>query len=64
MGLKREAPDGIRRRAPTLEGQYIIKNFARISAALVFGAIVRGGRLVADPRFWRELRLGPRSWTT
>ncbi len=54
----------MRRRAPTLEGQYIIKNFALISAALVLGAIVRGGRLVADPRFWRELRLGPRSWTT
>lgn len=35
--------------APTLEGQYIIKNFVLFSAALVIGATVRGGRLVADP---------------
>lgn len=34
--------------APTLEGQYIIKNAVLISAALVIGATVRGGRLVAD----------------
>ncbi len=31
--------------APTLEGQYIIKNFVLISGALVLGATVRGGRL-------------------
>ncbi len=30
----------------TLEGQYIIKNVVLISAALVIGATVRGGRLV------------------
>ena len=30
---------------PTLEGQYIIKNLVLISAALVVGATVRGGRL-------------------
>lgn len=36
--------------APTLEGQYIIKNLVLISAALVIGATVRGGRLVADPQ--------------
>jgi uncharacterized membrane protein YphA (DoxX/SURF4 family) len=35
--------------APTLEGQYIIKNIVLISAGLVLGATVRGGRLVADP---------------
>ncbi len=34
--------------APTLEGQYIIKNLVLISAALVLGATVRGGHLVAD----------------
>jgi uncharacterized membrane protein YphA (DoxX/SURF4 family) len=34
--------------APTLEGQYIIKNLVLISAAIVIGATVRGGRLVAD----------------
>jgi uncharacterized membrane protein YphA (DoxX/SURF4 family) len=34
--------------APTLEGQYIIKNVVLISAALVIGATVRGGALVAD----------------
>lgn len=35
--------------APTLEGQYIIKNLVLISAGVVIGATVRGGRLVADP---------------
>jgi uncharacterized membrane protein YkgB len=35
--------------APTLEGQYIIKNLVLVSAALVVGATVRGGRVVADP---------------
>jgi uncharacterized membrane protein YphA (DoxX/SURF4 family) len=36
--------------APTLEGQYIIKNIVLISAALVIGATVRGGRMVAEPK--------------
>jgi uncharacterized membrane protein YphA (DoxX/SURF4 family) len=36
--------------APTLEGQYIIKNIIIVSAALVIGATVRGGRLVAEPK--------------
>ena len=36
--------------APTLEGQYIIKNLVLVSAAIVVGATVRGGRLVHDPR--------------
>ena len=31
---------------PTLEGQYIIKNVVLISAGLVIGATVRGGRLL------------------
>lgn len=32
--------------APTLEGQYIIKNIVLVSAAIVLGATVRGGRLI------------------
>jgi uncharacterized membrane protein YphA (DoxX/SURF4 family) len=35
--------------APTLEGQYIIKNAVLISAGIVLGASVRGGGLVAEP---------------
>lgn len=35
--------------APTLEGQYIFKNIVLVSAGLVIGATVRGGRVVADP---------------
>jgi uncharacterized membrane protein YkgB len=35
--------------APTLEGQYIIKNVVLISAAIVVGATVRGGQLSAHP---------------
>lgn len=34
---------------PTLQGQFIIKNFIFIAAAIVVGATVRGGRVVADP---------------
>jgi uncharacterized membrane protein YkgB len=36
--------------APTLEGQYIIKNLVLISAAIVVGATVRGGELVPHGR--------------
>jgi uncharacterized membrane protein YkgB len=36
--------------APTLEGQYIIKNVVLVSAGIVIGATVRGGDLVAEPR--------------
>jgi hypothetical protein len=36
--------------APTLEGQYIIKNLVVISAAIVVGATVRGGKLVPHSR--------------
>jgi uncharacterized membrane protein YphA (DoxX/SURF4 family) len=33
---------------PTLEGQYIIKNIVLISAGLVVGATVRGGRILEE----------------
>jgi uncharacterized membrane protein YkgB len=33
--------------APTLEGQYIIKNLVLVSAAIVIGATVRGGHLLS-----------------
>jgi uncharacterized membrane protein YphA (DoxX/SURF4 family) len=33
--------------APTLEGQYIIKNLVLVSAGIVIGATVRGGALTA-----------------
>ncbi len=36
--------------APTMVGQYIIKNLIIISAGFVIGATVRGGRLKADPQ--------------
>jgi len=32
----------------TLEGQYIIKNLVVVSAGIVIGATVRGGRLIAE----------------
>jgi uncharacterized membrane protein YphA (DoxX/SURF4 family) len=35
--------------APTLEGQYIIKNVVLIAGGLVVGATVRGGRVIAHP---------------
>jgi uncharacterized membrane protein YphA (DoxX/SURF4 family) len=34
--------------APTLEGQYIIKNLVLVSAGIVIGATVRGGALVSE----------------
>ncbi len=34
----------------TLEGQYIVKNLVLISAALVIGSTVRGGRIVSDSK--------------
>jgi uncharacterized membrane protein YkgB len=34
--------------APTLEGQYIIKNVVLVGAGMVVGATVRGGSLTAD----------------
>jgi|SRR5438034_1314405 len=36
--------------APTLEGQYIIKNLVLISAGIVVGATVRGGGMRAEAR--------------
>ena len=36
--------------APTLEGQYIIKNLVLISAGIVIGATVGGGKIVAEPQ--------------
>lgn len=36
--------------APTLEGQYIIKNLVLVGAGIVIGATVRGGRLHAQPQ--------------
>lgn len=45
--------------APTLEGQYILKNLVIASAALVIGATVRGGRLTAEPD--RAAAFGPAS---
>lgn len=35
--------------APTMEGQYIIKNLVLVAAAIVIGATVRGGHLRAEP---------------
>jgi uncharacterized membrane protein YphA (DoxX/SURF4 family) len=35
--------------APTMEGQYILKNLVLISAAIVIGATLRGGKLVGHP---------------
>ncbi len=40
--------------APTLEGQYIIKNIVLVSAGLVLGATVRGGAVVSDPALLRR----------
>lgn len=36
--------------APTLEGQYILKNVVLVAAAIVVGATVRGGQLEPEPR--------------
>ncbi len=36
--------------APTLEGQYIFKNFVLIGAALVIGATVRGGFMISEAK--------------
>lgn len=42
--------------APTLEGQYIIKNIVIVSAAIVVGATVRGGGMIASGRVADEAR--------
>jgi len=42
--------------SPTLEGQYIIKNLVLISAGIVLGSTVRGGRLIAEPEAIRPTK--------
>ena len=49
--------------APTLEGQYIIKNIVLISAAIVIGATVRGGRLTSEPTPRQPTLPRPRRFT-
>ena len=49
--------------APTLEGQYIIKNIVLVSAAIVIGATVRGGRLMAEPMPNQPTDPRPRKYT-
>ena len=41
--------------APTLEGQYIIKNLVLIAAGIVIGATVRGGGVRAEPEAARDV---------
>lgn len=45
--------------APTLEGQYIIKNLVLIGAGLVIGSTVRGGRIVVEPQefSWQQSQM-------
>ncbi len=40
--------------APSLEGQYIIKNLVLLGAAIMVGATVRGGSTIADPKAAHE----------
>jgi len=42
--------------APTLLGQYILKNVVIIACAIVLGAIARGGHLVTDPKVARQAK--------
>ena len=48
----------------TMEGQYIIKNLVFVSAALVVGATVRGGRLKSEPtgEYSRQLAISGANW--
>jgi uncharacterized membrane protein YphA (DoxX/SURF4 family) len=51
--------------APTLEGQYIIKNLVLIGAGLVIGSTVRGGKIVAEPQeaSWQSTKITtPQAW--
>ena len=50
--------------APTLEGQYIIKNLVLIAAGIVIGATVRGGGLVSDSRELHDTLPRPRRTLT
>jgi uncharacterized membrane protein YphA (DoxX/SURF4 family) len=49
--------------APTLEGQYIIKNLVLVAAAMVVGATVRGGQLLAEPPRVVPARIAPSAST-
>jgi len=49
--------------APTLEGQYIIKNIVLVCAAIVIGATVRGGRLTSEPTPHQPTQPRPRRYT-
>ena len=42
--------------APTLEGQYIIKNLVLIGAGLVIGSTLRGGQIIAEPQMTTQQR--------
>ncbi len=42
--------------APTLEGQYIIKNLVLLSAGITIGATVRGGGVLDDPEAYEAGR--------
>ena len=46
--------------APTLEGQYIIKNLVLVAAGIVIGATVRGGGLVSEAREMQDTLPRPR----
>ena len=51
--------------APTLEGQYIIKNLVLIGAGLVIGSTIRGGKIVAEPyeSYWQSTQMtAPHAW--
>jgi uncharacterized membrane protein YkgB len=50
--------------APTLEGQYIIKNLVLVAAGIVIGATVRGGGLVSDSREFHDTLPRPRRTLT
>src|SRR5690606_41980382 len=43
--------------APSLDGQYIIKNLVLIGAGLVIGATVRGGQIVPEPQEAEQRRV-------
>lgn len=43
--------------APSLEGHYILKNFVLLGAALLIGATVRGGQVIADPKAAKEAEI-------
>jgi uncharacterized membrane protein YkgB len=58
--------------APTLEGQYIIKNLVLIGAGLVIASTLRGGRIIAEPygrgylaeRGWKSAPVHPLRMST